>query len=73
MSFRTVKTLRVEDGLDEEIARCLQLDDGELPLDLQVKDRAEPSWAVGTMSYLPWVWTTRDGSGPSKGMRMTYK
>jgi hypothetical protein len=33
-SFSNVKTLRVEDGLDEEIARCLRLDDGELPLDV---------------------------------------
>jgi hypothetical protein len=33
-SFSNVKTLRVKDGLDKEIARCLQLEDGELPLDL---------------------------------------
>jgi hypothetical protein len=33
-SFSNVKTLRVEYGLDEEIAHCLRLDDGELPLDL---------------------------------------
>ena len=35
-SFRTVKTLRVEDGLEEEIARCLRLEDdgGEHALDL---------------------------------------
>jgi hypothetical protein len=32
-SFSNVKTLRVEYGLEEEIARCLRLDDGELPLD----------------------------------------
>jgi len=29
MSFRSVRTLRVEDGLDDDIAQCLQLDDGE--------------------------------------------
>ncbi len=29
-----VKTLRVEDGLVEELTRCLGLEDGELPLDL---------------------------------------
>jgi hypothetical protein len=33
-SFSNVKTLRVDDGLVEELSRCLQLDDGELPLDL---------------------------------------
>jgi hypothetical protein len=33
-SFSNVKTLRVEDGLEEEIARCLRLDDEELPLDV---------------------------------------
>jgi hypothetical protein len=33
-SFSNVKTLRVGDGLDKEIARCLELDDGELALDV---------------------------------------
>jgi hypothetical protein len=33
-SFSNVKTLRVVDGLNLEIARCLQLDDGGLALDL---------------------------------------
>ncbi len=33
-SFSNVKTLRVEDGLAKELARCLRLDDGVLPLDL---------------------------------------
>ena len=33
-SFRNVKTLRVAEGLVEELTRCLQLDDGELPLEL---------------------------------------
>jgi hypothetical protein len=33
-SFSNVKTLRVEDGLVEELSRCLQLEDGELPLEL---------------------------------------
>jgi hypothetical protein len=33
-SFRNVKTLHVADGPDEEITRCLRLDDEELPLDL---------------------------------------
>jgi hypothetical protein len=33
-SFRNVKTLRIAKGLVEEISRCLQLDDGELPLEL---------------------------------------
>ena len=33
-SFCNVKTLRVMYGLEEEIARCLELDDGELPLDV---------------------------------------
>ena len=31
-SFSNVKTLNVDDGLVKEISRCLQLDDGELPL-----------------------------------------
>ena len=31
-SFSNVKTLRVEDGLIEELSRCLWLEDGELPL-----------------------------------------
>ena len=33
-SFSNVKTLRVEDGLVEELSRCLGLEDGELPLEL---------------------------------------
>ena len=33
-SFRGVKTLRIDDGLVEELSRCLQLDDGELSLEL---------------------------------------
>jgi hypothetical protein len=33
-SFSNVKTLRVEDGLVEELSRCLRLEDGELPLEL---------------------------------------
>jgi hypothetical protein len=33
-SFSNAKTLRVAGGLDEEIARCLRSDDGELLLDL---------------------------------------
>ena len=33
-SFSNVKTLRVEDGLVEELSNCLQLEDGELPLEL---------------------------------------
>jgi hypothetical protein len=32
--FINVKTLRVEDGLVEELSRCLRLEDGELPLEL---------------------------------------
>ena len=31
-SFRNVKTLLVAEGLVKELSRCLQLDDGELPL-----------------------------------------
>jgi hypothetical protein len=33
-SFINVKTLRVDDGLIEELSRCLRLEDGELPLEL---------------------------------------
>jgi hypothetical protein len=33
-SFRNVKTLRVATGLVKELSRCLQLDNGELPLGL---------------------------------------
>jgi hypothetical protein len=33
-SFSNVKTLRIEDGLVGELSRCLQLDDGEHPLEL---------------------------------------
>ena len=33
-SFRKVKTLWIDDGLVEQLSRCLQLDDGELPLEL---------------------------------------
>jgi hypothetical protein len=31
-SFRNVKTLRIGNGLVEELSRCLRLEDGELPL-----------------------------------------
>jgi hypothetical protein len=33
-SFGNVKTLRVGEGLVEELSRCLRLEDGELPLEL---------------------------------------
>jgi hypothetical protein len=33
-SFRNVKTLRIAEGLVEEVSRCLELDDGEFPLEL---------------------------------------
>ena len=33
-SFRNAKTLRIDKGLVEELSRCLELDDGELPLEL---------------------------------------
>jgi hypothetical protein len=33
-SFSNVKTLRVKNGLVEELSRCLRLEDGELPLEL---------------------------------------
>jgi hypothetical protein len=33
-SFRNVKTLRIAKGLVKELSRCLELDDGELPLEL---------------------------------------
>ncbi|KAF8489543.1 hypothetical protein F5888DRAFT_1161588 [Russula emetica] len=33
-SFSNAKTLRVEDGLVEELSRCLRLEDGELALEL---------------------------------------
>ena len=33
-SFRNVKTLLIEDGLVEELSRCLRLEDGENPLEL---------------------------------------
>ena len=32
--FSNVKTLRIEDGLVEQLSRCLVLEDGELPLEL---------------------------------------
>ena len=32
--FSKVKTLRIYDGLVEELSRCLELEDGELPLEL---------------------------------------
>ena len=32
--FRNVKTLRIEEGLVKDLSRCLQLEDGELPLEL---------------------------------------
>ena len=32
--FRNVKTLMIEEGLVEALSRCLQLEDGELPLEL---------------------------------------
>jgi hypothetical protein len=34
-SFSHVKTLRVDDGLVEELSRCLRMDDGELLSELQ--------------------------------------
>src|SRR5216684_1538242 len=33
-SFRNVKTLRITDGLVRELSRCIQLNDGEHPLEL---------------------------------------
>jgi hypothetical protein len=33
-SFRNVKTLRIDNGLIEELSHCLRLEDGELPLEV---------------------------------------
>ncbi|KAF8489560.1 hypothetical protein F5888DRAFT_1808752 [Russula emetica] len=33
-SFSDTKTLRIDDGITKELSRCLQLEDGELPLEL---------------------------------------
>jgi hypothetical protein len=33
-SFRNVKTLRIDNGLVKDLAHCLQLEGGELPLEL---------------------------------------
>jgi hypothetical protein len=33
-SFKNVKTLRIDNGLVKELSRCLQLDDGEPPLEV---------------------------------------
>jgi hypothetical protein len=33
-SFGNVKTIHIEDGLVEELSRCLRLEDGEPPLEL---------------------------------------
>ena len=33
-SFRNVKTLRIDEGLVEELSRCLELGDGEVPLEV---------------------------------------
>lgn len=33
-SFSSVKTLRIADGLVDQVSRCLQADDGVLPLEL---------------------------------------
>ena len=33
-SFTNLKTLRIDDGLVKELSRCLQLEDGEHPLEL---------------------------------------
>ena len=32
--FRNVKTLRIDNGLVEQLSRCLELEDGEFPLEL---------------------------------------
>jgi hypothetical protein len=32
--FSNVKTLRIDNGLVEDLSRCLELEDGELPLEL---------------------------------------
>ena len=32
--FINVKTLRIEEGLVKDLSRCLELEDGELPLEL---------------------------------------
>jgi hypothetical protein len=39
-SFSKVKTLRIDHGLVGDLSRCLQLDDGEPPLELLPKMRA---------------------------------
>ena len=32
--FNNVKTLRIKNGLVDDLSRCLQLEDGELPLEV---------------------------------------
>ena len=43
-SFSNVKTLRVEDGLVEQLSRCLRLEDGKLPLKLLPKLQELTYW-----------------------------
>ena len=52
--FRNTKILCIEDGLDEEITCCLQLNDGKLPLDLlpELHNDEPGSWTMGKLTQI---------------------
>jgi hypothetical protein len=50
-SFSNVKTLRVKDGFRREIAHCLQLYDGKLPLDILPELHELKYTCMSTQSY----------------------
>ena len=66
--FSNVKTLRVKDGLVEQLSRCLRLEDGELPLDLLPELRELTYYgsrdAGGTGTFAPFIDARQNAGRP---------
>ena len=65
-SFGNVKTLHVDDGLVGELSRCLQLDDGELPLEL-LPDLQELTYSGNDDAggaFTPFIYTRQNAGRP---------
>jgi hypothetical protein len=64
--FSNVKTLVVEDGLVEQLSRCLRLEDGELPLELlpELQDLTYFGSGDAGDAFTPFIDARRDAGRP---------
>jgi hypothetical protein len=65
-SFNNVKILRVNDGLVQELSRCLRSDDGEFPLGLlpKLQELAYSGSSNAGDAFIPFIDARRDTGRP---------